>query len=402
MGRNQVLATSVSALLLVTSHSMLAYAQQYPNSGAYPQTQYPTQTQGGAPKSAMRQIFAASLAAVVAASGGAAVTAVSAGLNGAITGWLDRKSRPKTTYGMNYGPQGSGYPGASSYPGGGNAPDYSQYPSTGGPPSGGAGYPSSYPGSDGYPSDSSQPSYPPQNSGDSYPSYPGESSGQNGAMPSSNGDPNSAYPGSQSYPGSQGYPGAQPGSQPGSQSYPGAGSVYAGLAYEIHLLSPGGGSVPVDPASHVFRTGDRFEVLYRPSLPGQVDVFNVNAAGQSSQIDKVNVGAGQLASLGPYEFSDLTGNETLILQLSPCSSAANMTTTRNIVKVGGAPTMNPQLQLSACGGTATRGLRTKTRDIRKVATEQGTSFALDQLAPAELRSGDVAPRQVTITLAHSR
>jgi hypothetical protein len=50
----------------------------------------------------MREIFAASLAAVVAASGGAAVKAVSDGLTGAITGWLDRKSPLKTSYGMSY------------------------------------------------------------------------------------------------------------------------------------------------------------------------------------------------------------------------------------------------------------------------------------------------------------
>jgi hypothetical protein len=58
------------------------------------------------------------------------------------------------------------------------------------------------------------------------------------------------------------------------------------------------------------------------------------------------------------------------------------------------------LQLSACGSPATRGLRTKTRDIRKVSVEQGTSFALDPLATSEMSSGDVAPRQVTITLTH--
>jgi hypothetical protein len=132
-----------------------------------------------------------------------------------------------------------------------------------------------------------------------------------------------------------------------------------------------------------------------------VDVYNVNAAGQQAQIDTANVAAGQLANLGPYEFTDLTGNETLILSLSPCSTNALMTATRNIVKVMDASTGGPApLQLSACGGAATRGLRTKTRDIRKVSVEQGTSFALDPLAAAELSSGDVAPRQVTITLAH--
>jgi hypothetical protein len=130
-------------------------------------------------------------------------------------------------------------------------------------------------------------------------------------------------------------------------------------------------------------------------------VYNTNAAGQTSKIDSLSVAGGQLAELGPYEFANMKGNETLILSLSPCSTAALMTATRNIVKVpDGASVMAGSFQLSQCGSAATRGLRTKTRDIRKVANEGGTIFGLDPLSRTEMSSGDVAPRQITISLQH--
>ena len=56
--------------------------------------------------------------------------------------------------------------------------------------------------------------------------------------------------------------------------------------------------------------------------------------------------------------------------------------------------------LSDCSSTATRGLKAKTRDIRKVSVESGTAFALDPISANELGSGNMAPRQVTITLHH--
>jgi hypothetical protein len=328
-------------LLSGAGASLCALGQAVP---VYPQTQYPTQPGAGQPVG-MRQIFAESLAAVVSATGSSAANAVTAGLTGAISGWLDRKSRSRAgRSGSSYAAPSSGYPAA---------PRTQDYPS----------YPSSQPA----------PAYP------AYPAYPSES-------------PQQPSPAAQS----EVYAGASP-------TYPAGGSppIYAGIAYEIHLLAPRGGSAPVDPTTYVFRTGDRFQVLYRPSLPGRVDVFNVNAAGQQTQIDSTSVAAGQLATLGPYEFADLTGDETLILSLSPCSTPALMTATRNIVKVMDGPVGGTApLQLSACGGAATRGLRTKTRDIRKVSVEQGTSFALDPLGASELSSGDVEPRQVTLTLAH--
>jgi len=361
----------------------------------------------------MRDVFAATLAAVVQTTGVSAASAVSAGLSGAISGWLDRKNQrtPKNT--MNYyGAQ----PGNAPYPGeqpGAPGPMPQGYPGV--PGAAGNGYPSTaYPGTE--PSNNGYPSTGYPGTGDSntgYPSTGAPSPGYPGTNPSDNGYPSTGVPNS-GYPGTSpdsvynsvagasggnmgGYPGVPGG---GSPATPGAGSLYAGFAYEIHAIGTDGYAQPVDPATHSFRTGDRFKVVYRPSLPGQVDVYNINAAGQTSRIDTLGVAAGQLAELGPYEFADMKGNETLILSLAPCSTAALMTATRNIVKVPDSASANGSFQLSQCGGPATRGLRTKTRDIRKVSVENGTSFGLDPLTPGEITSGDVAPRQITISLQH--
>jgi hypothetical protein len=357
----------------------------------------------------MRDVFAATLAAVVQSTGVTAADAVSAGLNGAISGWLDRKNQRTTKNTMSYyGAQ----PGYAPYPGeqpGAPGPIPQGYPQV--PGNAGNGYPSTgYPGTDtssnGYPNtgypgtDGSSNGYP--GPGTQNPAYPGTNPSDNGYP--STGVPNSGYPGTSpdsGYPSTgaanAGYPGVPGGDYPGAT---GAGSLYAGFAYEIHAIGAGGYAQPVDPATHAFRTGDRFKVVYRPSLPGQVDVYNVNAAGQTSRIDTLGVAAGQLAELGPYEFADMKGSETLILSLAPCSTAALMTATRNIVKVPTSAGANGSFQLSQCGAAATRGLRTKTRDIRKVSVENGTSFALDPLAAGEISSGDVAPRQITISLQH--
>jgi hypothetical protein len=267
---------------------------------------------------------------------------------------------------------GSGYPN-TGYPG---TPSGNGYPNTGAPNNG---YPNTGAPTDGYPNTGAP------NNGD-----------LNTGAPTTNGYPNTvAYPG---VPGAGGncIPDAT-GSCAQSSAPP---SLYAGFAYEIHTTDAGGYDQQVDPATHAFRTGDRFKVIYRPSLPGQVDVYNINAAGQNTHIDTISVAAGQLAELGPYEFTDLRGNETLILSLAPCSTAALMTATRNIVKVPAGAAGNGSFNLSQCGGPATRGLRVKTRDIRKVAVEGGTSFGLDPLSPTEITSGDVAPRQITISLQH--
>src|SRR6185437_9375331 len=89
---------------------------------------------------------------------------------------------------------------------------------------------------------------------------------------------------------------------------------------EVHTVGADGSTTAVDPASHIFHTGDRFVVLYRPSMPGRMEVYNINPTGQRTRIDTTTMAAGQLAVLGTYQFSRTTGDESLRLVISPCSS----------------------------------------------------------------------------------
>ena len=183
-----------------------------------------------------------------------------------------------------------------------------------------------------------------------------------------------------------------------------AGALYAGIAYEVHTLGPDGNySTPVNTATYDFHTGDRFMVYYRPSLPGHMEIYNVNAAGKQTLIDSSNMAAGQMVALGPYEFTNDLGEESLHLVLSPCTSPRLITATRDIVKVGASPQPTPgaaDVQLGNCGAPTARGLDLKTRDIAKVGVEGTTSFALDPISPKELKSGQITPRQMTIVFHH--
>jgi len=197
----------------------------------------------------------------------------------------------------------------------------------------------------------------------------------------------------------------------GTSSMPANGAptsqIYAGVAFEVHSLDRSGTTTPVDPAVHSFATGERFVVLYRPTLPGTVAVSNINPLGQEKQIDSVSVAAGQLTRLGPYEFRDTTGSEKLRLVLTPCRSDQLVAATRDIVRadlpadpgnaVGGSAA--PALGLTDCGAVGTRGL-VRTRDIGKVTTENGTQFALDPVSSDEMTSGKIAPRELTLTFTH--
>lgn len=366
--------------LVSVCHAQTTYPPATYPPANYPQTQetqYQQFQQQPAQAHPMRALFAQSLAQVVQSGGSAAVVAVADGLTGALKSWFDSKRQRK---GQNGALGNMAYPSAAPMTASGYAqPSYPQssYPQTGDPATGG--YPDgSTPGNAGYP-DTNYPSSNYPNTG-----YPGTAA------------PDSSYPQTTAYPSPDAY--SQPNySQPATSA---PAQVYAGIAYEIHLLQPDGTTQPVDIANYAFRTGDQFRVYYRPSLPGRVDVFNINAAGQNAQIDSSVVAAGELASLGPYQFTDQQGEETLILKLSPCVTPQLYATTRSIVKVQGAqPASNP-MGLGDCSATATRGLKTKTRDIRKVSVEGGTSFALDPIAPTELGDGSLSARQVTITLHH--
>jgi hypothetical protein len=417
-GNTSLRITAVALGLGIGTFAVQAYSQGAPAPGYQ---MAPPAAPSAPPRApGMRDVFAATLAAVVQTTGVAAASAVSAGLNGAITGWLDKKQRgnyagttfypqqPPGTYSSPPPPQG--YPPTDTS--GGTNPGY---PNTGYPDTGGAnpGYPGTGGANPGYPNTGypdtggANPGYP--NTGNTgYPAVPGTGYPNTGAPGADGSYPNTGYPNTNTatpgYPGTPGANGGYPNT--GGGTYPGipggTGQLYAGFAYEIHALGTGGYAQPVDPTTHAFRTGDRFKIVYRPSMPGQVDVYNINAAGQQSRIDTLNVAAGQLAELGPYEFANLKGNETLILSLSPCTTQALMTATRDIVKVPDAMSGTAgTFQLDQCDATITRGLKkTKTRDIRKVSVEGGTNFGLDALSATEIRSGDVDPRQITITLQH--
>lgn len=181
----------------------------------------------------------------------------------------------------------------------------------------------------------------------------------------------------------------------------GTGEIAAGLAFEVHRLEPDGATSLVDPAVHEFRTGERFVVFFRPSLPGRMEIHNVNPAGRQMLIDTQELAAGQLTRLGPYEFTATTGDEQLRLVMHPCTTPQLVSATRDIVRVP--DTVPPQggLQLQDCATMVTRSVQAvQTRDIRKVTVEDGTRFALDLVTPEELASGQLAPRQVTLRFRH--
>lgn len=177
--------------------------------------------------------------------------------------------------------------------------------------------------------------------------------------------------------------------------------IAAGLAFEVHRLGPGGTTTFVDPAAPDFRTGERFVVFFRPSLPGRMEIYNINPAGQQQLIDTQELAAGQLTRLGPYEFTAMTGDEQLRLVMQPCSSPALTSATRDIVRVPDAIPAESGLALPGCAMLPSPSAGTvPTRDIRKVSVEDGTSFALDRVSGEELASGQVAPREVTLRFRH--
>jgi hypothetical protein len=182
-----------------------------------------------------------------------------------------------------------------------------------------------------------------------------------------------------------------------------APALQAGMAFEVHRLDRDGAPRAVEPASHVFRTGDRFLVYYRPTLPGRVSVHNVNGQRVESLIDGAEVAAGQLVALGPYEFVDRHGDETLRIVLSPCTTPGMTRTTRSVMKVQGAvATPMSEPMLAGCDGAPAQQAAVRTRSIQRVAMDGTTAFALDPVSEGESASGALAPREVTIRLKHRR
>ena len=414
------------------------YPAQYPpQSSGYPPPPYPYpgaaagypgQPQAGYPQGAapqppqshfFRDLFAQTIAAVLHTSTGGLFSAIT----GRIMDWFTRK--------------GANPANAAAYPSNGQYPQY---------------------GSSGYATPPGYPSAPATAYGTQPPAYPGQATTYpNAAQPAGTypGATGSPAPGAGSWPQVPGYPSAtQPaGNYPGASAYPPAaasstaaypstgqpqgmvaaaapaliydartgqpvpasanpyatrglgmeGTLYAGIAYEVHIADADGTfATPINPATHDFHTGDKFMLFYRPSLPGRMEIYNINAAGTRTLIDSSNMAAGAMVGLGPYQFTNESGDESLLLVLSPCSTPQLLTATRDIVKVDatGQAAQTNAVQLGTCGAPTARGVDVQTRNIEKVALEGTTSFALDPVSLKELKSGRVTPREIPIVFHH--
>ncbi|MGB8693106.1 MAG: hypothetical protein WCD08_06320 [Steroidobacteraceae bacterium] len=441
-GRLTIVAATLTTAALLAS---AAFAQGAPPQGYPVQTQaypsYPAPAAAPPQSHAIRDLFAGTIATVLqTATGG-----LSSALSGSILNWFAKKQAPAAAAGYAATPYpGTSYP-STAYPSQ-DTQGYatSAYPTSNAyPPGSTSTYPTSpatYPGSSGqYPGGGAQ--YPGTASTTTpYPGataqYPGATAQYPGATyPAPATDPAGSYGQSSAY-GQSGYPG-QTGAYPGAtaSAYGSAqiydartgqvatgganpyatpaggydGTLYAGIAYEVHALSADGRSTPINPATYVFRSGDKFTVYYRPSLPGRMEVYNINPAGQQTLIDSSNMAAGQMTTLGPYQFTNLTGDESLRLVLSPCSSPQLLAATRDIVRADAGYAMTAQAspmassggQLSSCSATTTRGLgAVHTRDIQKVAVDGMTAYALDPVSQQELSSGQVTAREANIVFHH--
>lgn len=403
-------AVACAAIVTVGCASAPASAQQppqpypYPNAApALPQQQMP-QPYGVPPQGAppprpnlIRELFVGTLSAVLQGATGAIAGSLVQGVSGSITNWFAKKGQKygaqpqfgtQPQYGVPTDPYATANPNAA-YPG--TPYPAASYPAPATDPYATA--PAAQAATDPY---ATAPAYPTPN--DPYataqnPAYPSAPYPSAGVDPYATGttqyyDPQTGQTGSAS---AYGYPSATSGYD---------GTLYAGLAYEVHALQPDGSSFPVNAAVHEFRTGDRFMVHYRPSLPGRLDVVNINPLGVQTRIDSVEMAAGQLASLGPYQFTANKGDEALRLVLAPCSTPQLITATRDIVNVSGNAPASGGVSLGNCGVVGRSVDKVKTRDITKVAVDGTTSFALDPVSQSEFASGNVASREITIVFHH--
>lgn len=380
-----------------------AYPQQpYPQPG-FPQTgslQY-NQTQTGKRPNPLRQMFAGTLNAVLmgADSTGLVGTLVQ-GVSGGLTDWFqyrkERKAQKAFDKAQQQGVAGAyptngtdPYATASAYPSAGTYPSNGAYPATGGTPAS-----APYDPNAAYPNQAGNPAYPAT-------SYLTSNAASYDWSNTQVYDPRTGQASSAQ----TGYALASP---PGD-----ATAIVAGGAYDVYAQRADGSEVPVNAATYDFRTGDRFKVYFRPSLPGRLEVYNINPNGRETRIDAAETAAGQLTTLGPYEFTATRGNEALRFVLSPCSSQQLMVATRDIVNVsgnsgGGYPAgaypaaSSTGLSLGSCSTVATRSVdRVKTRDIVRVGVDGNTSFALDPVSQSELASGQLTPREFTVYFRHN-
>jgi len=390
-----LLAHAAGAQSPPTSYPQTVYPQGPDPQATYPQSNDP---QGGKPPSPLRQVFANTLTAMLQGASGGIAVAVTQGITGGINTWFERKQRKALGNQPGYAaqPPAPTYPVATGYPS--TTPAYdpnNPYSATAQASS----YPSpQYGASQAYPA--ATPTYTPDTSSGAY-SYPAQSSSYDWSNTQVY-DPRTGQATSAS---SSGYALASPPAD--------ASLIAAGGAYDVYAMRADGSETPVNAATYDFRTGDRFKVYFRPSLPGRLDVYNINPNGRESKIDGTETAAGQLTTLGPYEFTATKGNEALRFVLSPCSNPQLMVATRDIVNVGpnadypyatGAasayPTAQPAgISLTNCSNVATRGIR--KRDITKVAMDGTTSYALDPVSQTELASGQLMAREFTIYFRHN-
>jgi hypothetical protein len=180
---------------------------------------------------------------------------------------------------------------------------------------------------------------------------------------------------------------------------PATPTLYAGIAFEVHVVGAGGTETVVDPSTYVFHSGERFVVYYRPSLPGRVHVFNVSPTGEVIPIETLTLAAAELAKLGPYQLTDPAGDEALRLVLEPCSSPELVAATRNIVKASDSPS-GSDLHIGSCPAQSSPAPGVGTRNIVKATMDGSTGFALDSVSSQELASGRLTPRETTIAIHH--
>ena len=173
--------------------------------------------------------------------------------------------------------------------------------------------------------------------------------------------------------------------------------AHAGFAFRVQLITAEGSRSDVDPTRQTFSSGQQFELSYRTNLPGRVVVFNLDPRGQEREIDRVELQAGELNVLGPYEFVDATGEDTLRLVFQPC--IPRIDSGRGIAKVA-MVREDVARAIGKCQPEASADRDKPTRSIVKVTRDTGTHFALDRLTDEELRTGAVAPRETRIVFQH--
>ena len=367
--RRNLIWLAAAAMLSCTAWAQDQGAFQNPQQPAFqpaPQPAFadPNAIAGGRPPS-MRQLFAQSLAAAAQTMGTSLIVGISQALTGSLTSWLERKAQRRNSQAGAAAQPAFGTP-AFAPPAPAAAPAPAQF----------------------FDAQSGQPV------------APDPAFAQAAATPAQ-------APAQEFAPAPAPAPGVSPaGAQPTSDVASTTLDLFAGLAFEVHTVGPGDQTTPVNPATHEFHTGDQFVVFFRPTLAGRMEVYNVNAAGQQTQIDLQVIAAGQLAKLGPYQFANLTGDEQLKLVIIPCTTPALTVATRDIVNVAGpaAPAAGG-LDLSACQPAVRSISRIRTRDIRtrdiqKVAVEGETGFALDPVTSTERATGNLAPREVSIVMRH--